>query len=89
MPHRIDVVARVATSALIAIGMLVVPGHVSQPSVVRAADCPAPPVTIAKLVHLEVPGHHCYGSAILVFRAFIAPPCDECGGASATVIAPR
>ena len=32
---------------------------------------------------------HCYGSRILVFRAFVAPPCDECGGESATVIAPR
>ena len=46
-------------------------------------------MTTAKLVHLDVPGHTCYGSRVLVFRAFVAPPCDECGGASATIIAPR
>lgn len=51
--------------------------------------CPPPPVTIAKLVHLDVPGHTCYGNQTLVFRAFVAPPCDECGGTSDLVIAPR
>ena len=65
------------------------PGGVATTALAKSAGCPPPPVTIAKLVHLDVPGHRCYGSRVLVFRAFVAPPCDECGGVSATVIAPR
>ena len=46
-------------------------------------------MTVKKLINLDVPGQKCYGDTVLVFRAFVAPPCDECGGVSATVIAPR
>jgi hypothetical protein len=88
MRHWIDGVARLATAALLAAGMLVLPGGPSPVSVTRAADCPPPPVTIAKLVHLDAPGQRCYGARLLVFRAFVAPPCDGCGGVAATRTAP-
>ena len=89
MGRLMGVGARLATAALLTLGLLVTPGGAATTAVAKAADCPPPPVTIAKLVHLDVPGHHCYGSRVLVFRAFVAPQCDECGGFSATVIAPR
>lgn len=89
MGRLMGVVARLATAALLALGLVALPGGAMTTVVAKSADCPPPPVTIAKLVHLDVHGHHCYGSRTLVFRAFVAPPCDECGGVSATVIAPR
>jgi hypothetical protein len=89
MGRLMGVGARLTTAALLTLGLLVMPGGAATTAVAKSADCPPPPVTIAKLVHLDVPGHHCYGSRTLVFRAFVAPPCDECGGVSATVIAPR
>ena len=82
-------VARLASAALLTLGLLLMPGGAASTVVAKSTDCPPPPVTVAKLVHLDVPGHQCYGSRVLVFRAFVAPPCDECGGVSATVIAPR
>jgi hypothetical protein len=88
MGRLMGVVPRLMTTALLTLGLLVLPGGATT-AVARSADCPPPPVTIAKLVHLEAPGQRCYGSRILVFRAYVAPQCDECGGASATVIAPR
>lgn len=89
MGRLMGIVARLATAALLSLGLLAAPGGVATTAIARSADCPPPPVTTAKLVHLDVPGHTCYGSRVLVFRAFVAPPCDECGGASATIIAPR
>ena len=75
--------------SLFAFALLIVPGSAGSTAATRAADCPPPPVTVKKLVNLDVPGQKCYGDTVLVFRAFVAPPCDECGGVSATVIAPR
>ncbi len=89
MGRLMGFVARLATAALVALSLLALPGGAATTAVVRAADCPSSPVTIAKLVNLDVPGQRCYGGRLLVFRAFVAPPCDECGGTSATVIAPR
>jgi hypothetical protein len=89
MGRLMGVVARLTTAVLLTFGMLVLPQCAATMVVARSAACPPPPVTIAKLVHLDAPGQHCYGSRTLVFRAFVAPPCEDCGGASATVIAPR
>jgi len=81
--------ARVAMAALLAMSLLAGSGVTATAALGKAADCPSPPVTIAKLVHLDSPGNACYGGRVLVFRAYVAPPCDECGGTNATVIAPR
>jgi hypothetical protein len=89
MGRLMGVVARLVSAALLTLGLLVAHGGVSTTVDARSAECPPPPVTIAKLVHLDVPGQDCYGGRTLVFRAYVAPPCDECGGISATVIAPR
>ena len=89
MGRWVDAVARLSTAALFAIALLITPGSSGSTAVTLAADCPSPPVTVKKLVNLDVPGHKCYGDTVLVFRAFVAPRCDECGGVSATVIAPR
>ncbi len=90
MGRRIPSVARPAAAMLLAMGLLVLPGHVGTSAVARAADCPSAPVTIAKLVHLDTtPGNACYGGRLLTFRAYVSPPCDECGGVEAAVISPR
>ncbi len=89
MGRWVDAIARMATAVVFAFAMLIVPGSVGSTAATRAADCPPPPVTVKKLVNLDVPGQKCYGDTVLVFRAFVAPPCDECGGVSETVIAPR
>ena len=89
MGRWVDAVARLSTAALFAIALLITPGGSGSTAVTLAADCPSPPVTVKKLVNLDIPGHKCYGDTVLVFRAFVAPRCDECGGVSATVIAPR
>jgi hypothetical protein len=89
MGRWVDAVARLSTAALFAIALLITPGGSGSTAVTLAADCPSPPVTVKKLVNLDVPGHKCFGDTVLVFRAFVAPRCDECGGVSATVIAPR
>jgi hypothetical protein len=90
MRCRFDTVPRVVTAVLLAVGVLVAPGPGAAASVALAADCPSPPVTIGKLVSLDlVPGNTCYGGRLLTFRAFVPPPCDGCGGTSTTVIRPR
>ena len=89
MGRWVDAVARLSTAALFAVALLISPGGAGSSPVTLAADCPSPPVTVKKLVNLDVPGQNCYGDRVLVFRAFVAPRCDECGGFSATVIAPR
>ena len=90
MGRRIPNVARLATAMAFAMGLLVLPGHVGTSAVARAADCPSAPVTIAKLVHLDAtPGNACYGGRLLTFRAYVSPPCDECGGVEAATISPR
>jgi hypothetical protein len=89
MGRWVDAVARLSTATLIGFAMLTVPGGAASISVAEAASCPPPPVTMSKLVHLDVPGQHCYGDTVLTFRAWVAPVCDECGGVSDTVVAPR
>jgi len=87
MGPRFGAVARFAAAVLLAVGTLVLPGRFSSAGVARAADCPAPPVSIAKLVRLEGQGLPCYGGRLLTFRAYVVL-CDGCGGISATTIAP-
>ena len=89
MGRWVDAVARLSTAALFAVALLITPGGSGSGAVTLAADCPPPPVSVKKLVNLDVPGQKCYGDTVLVFRAFVAPRCDECGGVSATVISPR
>jgi hypothetical protein len=89
MGRWVDAAARVATAAVFAVALSLVPGGMGASAISLAASCPPPPVTVHKLINLDVPGQTCYGDTVLVFRAFVAPPCDECGGVSATVIAPR
>jgi hypothetical protein len=90
MRRGFGVMARVTLSALLALGVLVAPEGSATAALARSPECPSPPVTIAKLVRLfEGPGGRaCYGGRLLTFRAFVPPPCDGCGGTSATVITP-
>jgi hypothetical protein len=87
MGPRLSVVARFASAGLLAVGALLLPGQLSPAGIARAADCPGPPVSIAKLVRLEGQGLPCYGGRLLTFRAYVVL-CDGCGGISATTIAP-
>lgn len=77
----------IVAAALLAVGSLLVPGQLSPAGVARAAGCPAPPVSIAKLIGLEGQGLGCYGGRLLTFRAYVGL-CDGCGGTSATIISP-
>ena len=84
------VVTELATAALLAMTILLVPGSVTT-SEALASGCPSGQVTIAKLVTVFQSGPGgltCYGGRLLTFRAFIAQPCNECGGTEAAVVSP-
>lgn len=84
MPTMTDRWRGAAVALLLAVGLLIMPGNGSTAGLVRAAGCP--PVTIGRLV---AHGRSCYGHKVLTFRAFVSPPCDGCGGTSASAISPR
>ena len=90
MGPRIAGAARLATAVLLAVGAFLAPGVGARTPVALAANCPSPPITIAKLIGSgeRSPGRECFGGRLLTFRAHVDPPCDGCGGTEATVISP-
>lgn len=89
MVRGFGAVARLTGAVLLAAGVLVVPWQSSTAGVARAAGCPSPPVTVAKLAYLA-PGQAlaCYGSRLLTFRAYVPRPTPG-DGVSVGTITPR
>jgi hypothetical protein len=71
-----------------ALAMVMLPGRAATATAATPAGCPTLPVTITELSKLEQLPAACFGSRTLTVRAWVAPPCDGCGGTSASAIAP-
>lgn len=74
-------VASVPMAIVLALGLLVLPAQGLPSAVAESPDCPDSPVTIRKLVDLEVPGNVCYGDRLLTFDAYV-PRLEGLGGTS-------
>lgn len=80
-------VAKLTLAVLLAAGLLLEPGSGMGTAVAGAAGCPSGPVTIKKLEQASSRpggGLHCYAGHALTFRAYVSPPCGECGGPQRT-----
>ena len=78
MRRGFSAVIRVTVGVCLGAGILVVPGPGVTGAIARAADCPAPPVTIEKLSRMTSDqGLACYGKQLLTFVAYVPPQPTE------------
>src|SRR3954454_21405450 len=71
-----------------ALAILMLPGRAASAMADAGGGCPTSRATVTQLSELEQLPSRCFGSRTLTFRAWVAPPCDGCGGTSASTIAP-
>jgi hypothetical protein len=87
MGRSIHAVACVSTAILLAVATLALPARGVPSAAAQSPACPSSPVTIGKLVDLEMPGNVCYGSSLLTFNAYV-PQLEGLGGTSTYEIRP-